>query len=139
MLFIVLSFIVFSSEVLDSGIKRCFARVLFQDAVCEESFSICLRCLHLYFFVTVFEGFIPTIILVSGFFTFICINYPLKVFRFDTGILRDSCAVPLLKTLSRLPQGKVFLRLISFLMSACNHFPFRAFVTMFVERQQKCC
>ena len=27
----------------------------------------------------------------------------LKVFRFDTGILRDSCAVLLLKTLSRLP------------------------------------
>ena len=52
----------------------------------------------------------------------------LKVFKFDIGILRDSCAVPLLKTLSRLPQSIAFLCLILFLMFACNKFPFRAFV-----------
>ena len=38
---------VFSSEVLNSSIKSCFDRVVFQDAFCEESFSICLQCLHL--------------------------------------------------------------------------------------------
>ena len=30
-----------------SGIKGCFDRVVFQDAVYEECFSIRLRCLHL--------------------------------------------------------------------------------------------
>ena len=39
--------LVFSSEVLNSGIKSCFDEVAFQDAVCEECFSIRLRCLHL--------------------------------------------------------------------------------------------
>ena len=77
-----------------------------------------------------YKGFIHKIILVSRFLPFICISYPLKVFRFDTGILRDSCAVPLLKTLSRLPQSVAFLCLILFLMFACNKVPFRAFVTM---------
>ena len=77
-----------------------------------------------------YEGFIHKIILVSLFLPFICISYPLKVFKFDTGILRDSCAVPLLKTLSRLPQSIAFLCLILFLMFACNNYPFRAFVTM---------
>ena len=77
-----------------------------------------------------YEGFIHKIILVSQFLPFICISYLLKVFKFDTGILRDSCAVPLLKTLSRLPQSIAFLCLILFLMFACNNFPFRAFVTM---------
>ena len=47
-----------------------------------------------------YEGFIHKIILVSLFLPFICISYPLKVFKFDTGFLRDSCAVPLLKTLT---------------------------------------
>ena len=37
----------FSSEVLNSGIKSCFDGVVFQDAVCEECFSIRLRCLQL--------------------------------------------------------------------------------------------
>ena len=37
----------FSSVVLNSGIKSCFNGIVFQDAVCEESFSIRLRCLHL--------------------------------------------------------------------------------------------
>ena len=46
------------------------------------------------------------------------------------GILRDSCAVPLLKPLSRVPQSKAFLSLVLFLMFACNNYPFRAFVTM---------
>ena len=40
-------FFAFSSEVLNNGIKSCFDGVVFQDAVCEECFSICLRCLHL--------------------------------------------------------------------------------------------
>ena len=77
-----------------------------------------------------YEGFIHKIILVSLFLPFICISYPLKDFKFDTGILRDSCAVPLLKTLSRLPQSVAFLCLILFLMFACNNYPFRSFVTM---------
>ena len=77
-----------------------------------------------------YEGFIHKIILVSRFLPFICISNLLKVFKFDTGILSDSCALPLLKTLSRLPQNIAFLCLILFLMFACNNFPFRAFVTM---------
>ena len=82
-------------------------------------------------FVTVFyESFLHKIILVSQFLPFICITYLLKVFKFDIGILRDSCAVPLLKTLSRLPQSIAFLCLILFLMFASNNFPLRAFVTM---------
>ena len=40
-----LFFFLFSSEVLSSGIKSYFDEVIFQDAVCEERFSICLRCL----------------------------------------------------------------------------------------------
>ena len=40
---------IFSSEVLNSGIKSCFDGVVFQDAVCEECFSIRLWCLHLKF------------------------------------------------------------------------------------------
>ena len=77
-----------------------------------------------------YECFIHKIILVSLFLPFICISYPLKVFKFDTGILRDSCAVPLLKTLSRLPQRIAFLCLILFLIFACNNYPFHAFVTI---------
>ena len=75
----------------------------------------------LVFFVTVFyEGFIPKIILKSWFLLFICIKNLLNVFRFDTAMLRDSCAVLLLKTLSRLPQSVKF----------SAWFPFCAFVTM---------
>ena len=74
-----------------------------------------------------YEGFIHEIILVSLFLPFIYISYPLKVFKFDTGILRNSCAVPLLK---RLPQSVTFLCLILFLMFACNNCPFRSFVTI---------
>ena len=77
-----------------------------------------------------YEGFIHKIILVSLFLPFICISYFLKVFKFDTGIFRDSCAVPLLKTLSRVPQTVVLLCLILFLMFACNNYPFCPFVTM---------
>ena len=82
-----------------------------------------------------YEGFIHKIILVSRFLPFICISYPLKVFKFDTGILRDSCAVPLLKTLSRLPQSITFLCLILFPVFACNNFPFLAFLTKITGRQ----
>ena len=72
-----------------------------------------------------YEGFIHKIILVSQFLPFICISYPLKSFKFDTGVLRVSCAVPLLTTLSRLPQNIAFLCLF-----ACNNFPLDAFLTM---------
>ena len=82
-------------------------------------------------FVTVFmKDFMHKIILVSESLPFIYISYPLKVFKFDTGILPDSCAVPLRKILSTLPQSIAFLCLILFLMFAYNNFPFRAFVTM---------
>ena len=37
-------FFAFSSDVLNSGIRSCFDGVVFQVAVCEECFSICLRC-----------------------------------------------------------------------------------------------
>ena len=77
-----------------------------------------------------YEGFIHKIIVVSLLLPFICISYSLKVCKFNTGILRDSCAVLLLKTLSRLPQSMAFLCLILFLMFACNNYLFRAFVTM---------
>ena len=78
-----------------------------------------------------YEGFIHKIVLVSLFLPFICISYPLKFFKFDTGILRDLCAVPLLKTLRRLQQSQsiAFLCLILFLMFAYNY-PFRICVTM---------
>ena len=79
-------------------------------------------------FVTVF--IIHKIVLLSQFLPFICISYPFKVFKFDTGIIRDSCAMPLLITLSRLSQSIAFLCLILILMFACNNFPFRKFVTM---------
>ena len=85
------------------------------------TFSFC------YFF---YEGFIHKIILETLFLPFTFISYPLKVFKFNTGILCDSCAVTLLKTLSRLPLSIAFLYLILFLMFACNDYPFRAFVTM---------
>ena len=82
-------------------------------------------------FVTVFmKDFMHKIILVSESLPFIYISYPLKVFKFDTGILPDSCTVPLRKILSTLPQSIAFLCLILFLMFAYNNFPFRAFVTM---------
>ena len=77
-----------------------------------------------------YEGFIHKIIVISLFLPFICISYSLKVFEFNTGILRDSCPVLLLKTLSRLPQSMAFLCLILFLMFACNNYLFRAFVKM---------
>ena len=74
-----------------------------------------------------YEGFITKITLVSWFLLFV--SYLLKVFRFDTGILRDSCAVLSLKTLSRLPQSVAFMP--DFVSHVClQYFPFRAFVTM---------
>ena len=76
------------------------------------------------------EGFIRKIILIRQFLSFICISYPRKVFKFDTGFPRDSCEVPLLKTSSSLPQSIAYLCLILFLMFGCNILPFRAFVAM---------
>ena len=100
-----LLFFVFSSEVLNSSIKICFDGVVFQDANCEERFIYAFGAFTFNVFCYCFyEGFIPKIILVSWFLLFICISYLLKVFRFDTGILHDSCAVLLLKTLSQLPE-----------------------------------
>ena len=43
-------FFEFSSEVLYSGLKSCFDGFVFQDAACEECFSIRLRYLHLLVF-----------------------------------------------------------------------------------------
>ena len=77
-----------------------------------------------------YEGFIHKIILVSQVLSFICISYPLEVFKFDIRIFRDSCAVPLLTTLNWLTQSLAFLCVILFLMFACDNFLFRAFVTM---------
>ena len=77
-----------------------------------------------------YEGFIHKTLLVSQFLHFICISYLLKVFRFETGILRDSCAVPVIKNLSRLPQREAFLILILILRFASNNYRFRSFVTM---------
>ena len=68
-------FFVFSSEVLNSGIKSCFDGVVFQDVVCEEclvyvfgvfTFSVFCYCFY--------EGFIPKIILVSWLLLFICVS-----------------------------------------------------------------
>ena len=113
-------FFVFSSEVLNSGIKSCFDGVVFQDVVCEEclvyvfgvfTFSVFCYCFY--------EGFIPKIILVSWFLLFICISYLFKVFRCDTG-LRDSCAVLLLKNFESTATECSFLCLILFHTSAWN-------------------
>ena len=61
--------VVLSSEVLNSSIKNCFEGVVFQDAVCEECFSISLWCLYLQCVCDCFdESFIIKIILVSGFY-----------------------------------------------------------------------
>ena len=106
-----LLFFVFS-EVLNSDIKSCFDRVVFQDVVCEECFiyifGVFTFSVFCYYF---YEGFIPKVILVNWFLLFICISYLLKVFRFDTGILPDSCAVLLLKPLSWLSPDFHFTNL----------------------------
>ena len=112
---------VFSSEVLNNGIKSCFDEVVFQDASYEECFIYVFGVFTFSVFCYCFyEGIIPKIILVSWFLLFIYFSYLLKVFRFDTGVLRDSCTVLLLKTLNRLPQIVAFYA----------WFPFCAFVTM---------
>ena len=74
-----------------------------------------------------YEDFIPKITLVSWFLLFV--SNLLKVFRFDTRILHDSCALLSLKTLSRLPQGVAFMPdFVSHVW--LQYFPFRALVTM---------
>ena len=71
-----------------------------------------------------YEGFIHKIILVRRVLPFICISCPLKVFKFDTGIPRDSCAVLLLKTLTFLCliywTPKVLLNLVAPMDSAVS-------------------
>ena len=100
-------FFVFSSEVLNSGIKSCFDGVVFQDAVYEQCFIYVFGVFtYSVFCYSFYEGF---------FLLFICISYLLKVFRFDTGIFVFSCAVLLLNTLSQLPQSVAF---------ACTFFRF---------------
>ena len=123
-------FFTFSSEVLNSGIKSCFDGVFLKVQFVKNVLVYVFRVFTFSFCYSFYEGFIHKIILVSLFLPFICISYPLKVFKFDTGIFRDSCAVPLLKTQSRLPQSIAFLCLILFVMFACNNYPFRAFVTI---------
>ena len=122
-------FFVFSSEALNSGIKSCFDGVVFQDVVCEECFIYIFRVFTFSVFCYCFyEGFIPKIILVSWFLLFICICYLLKVFRFDTWIFHDSCAVLLLKTLNWLPQ---YLFMSDFASHVCLlYFLFCTFVTI---------
>ena len=82
------------------------------------------------------EGFIHKIILVSQVLPFICVSYLIKVFKLDAEILRDSCAVPLLKTLSRLPQSIAFLCLVLFLMFACNDFPHSIYVFLLLTLRE---
>ena len=122
-------FFEFSSEVLNSSIKSSFDGVVFQDAVCEECFIYVFGVFTFSVFCySFYEDFTPKIILGSWFLLFICLSYLLKVFRFDTGI-RDSCVVPLLKTLSRLPQSVTFyawfcftrLLAIFFVSCICNN------------------
>ena len=79
---------------------KCFLHVSSRSAIGAITFSAFCYCFY--------KGFIPKIIIVSWFLLFICISYLLKIFRFDTGIIHDSFAVPLLKTLSRLPQSVAF-------------------------------
>ena len=69
---------------------------------------------------------------------FICISYLLKVFRFDTAILRDSFAMPLLKTLSRLPQSATFYAWFCFTRLRVI-FSVSRMWQWFAERQQNCC
>ena len=111
----------FASEDFNSGIKSCFDGAVFQNAVCEKCFSIVFDVFTFRFCYISF--FIHKTVLVSLFLPCICISYPLKVFKFDTEILRDSCAVPLLKTLSFFVSD--FVSHVS-----CNSFLFCAFVTM---------
>ena len=93
-----LLFFVFPSEVLNSGIKSCFDGLISQDAVCENCFiyvfGVFIFSVFCYCF---YEGLISKIILVSWFLLLIRFSYLLKAFRFDTGILCDSCAVLLPK------------------------------------------
>ena len=117
----------------ESCMKNCFDRVVFQDAVCED-FSLW----RLYVLVNVsgvftfsfsycfYDGFS----LFYFFLLFLSAICLLKVFRFDTAILRDPCAVLLLKTLWRLSQGVAFSCLIIFSHVCLQYFPFRAIVTV---------
>ena len=117
----------------ESCMKNCFDGVVFQDAVCED-FSLW----RLYVLVNVsgvftfsfsycfYDGFI----LFYFFLLFLSAICLLKVFRFDTAILRDPCAVLLLKTLWKLPQGVAFSCLIIFSHVCLQYFPFRAIVTV---------
>ena len=123
-------FFTFSSEVLNSGIKTVLTEFFFKMQFVKNVLVYVFSVFTFSFCYCFYEGFIHKIIVVSRFLPFICISYPLKVFKFGTGILLNSYAVPLLKTLSRLPQSIAFLCLILCLMFVCNNYPFCAFVTM---------
>ena len=112
-------FFVFSSEVFNSGIKSCFEGLFFKIQFVKNVLVYVFGVFSFFCYCS-YESFILKIILVSGFLLFICISYPLNVFRFDTYILRYSCAVPLLKTLTRLSLSIAILCLILFLTSTYN-------------------
>ena len=113
-------FFVFSSEVLNSGMKSCFDGDVFQDAVCEECFIYVFGVFTFSVFCYCFyEGFIRKIILVSWFLLFICISFLLKIFRFDTGIFRA-----LTENFEWTATECSFLFLILFHTFVCNIFRF---------------
>ena len=85
----------------------------------SSSFSFCY-CFY--------DGFIPRIILISRFLPFTCISYLLKFFRFDTGILRDACALN--KNFERTTTDCSFF-MADFVSHVClQHLLFHKFVTM---------
>ena len=96
-------FFTFSSEVLNSGIKTVLTEFFFKMQFVKNVLVYVFSVFTFSFCYCFYEDFIHKIIVVSRFLPFICISYPLKVFKFGTGILLNSYAVPLLKTLSRLP------------------------------------
>ena len=86
-----------------------------------------------------YEGFIHKIILVSQFLPFICISYPLKVFKLGTGILRDSCAVPEKNFDQTTTEYSFFYVWFCFSCFLAIIFLFTYLQQCFTERQQKCC
>ena len=87
-------FFAFSSEVLNSGVyKAVLTKFYFKMQLVK---NVLVYVFGVFTFNFCCWVFIHKIIQVSRFLLFICISYPLKVFKFDTGILCDSCAVPLL-------------------------------------------
>ena len=117
-------FFVFSFEVLNSGIISCFHGVVFQDAVCEECFSIRLRCLHLLVFVTVVMRNYSSKLIFTSYLYHLSGHF----FRFDTGIFLDACV--LTKNFEQTTTG-CSLFISDFVCHGClQYFLFRTFVAM---------